>query len=457
MVAVLAAALVAFAVPLGVAVRGLLESRALDDLQVQAEFAAQVIDDNAATCRMVEDIVQQVASREGVPALSLFSRSTGRLLLRPADHRPTVGRELARAVEQGVVGRRHAAGSLAVAVPLSTGVCGDRLVLHAERPDAALASSVRRTWLALALVGAAVLALAAAVGRYVAGRLARPLRELAGSAAALGEGDFSVRVPRSGVEEVDAIAVTLDRTAERLGRAVDRGRAFAADASHQLRTPLTALRLQLESLEAQGVAPEAVAAALVEADRLEATVEELVALTSLDTAEEVVAPGALVAPPVDAARVAAHTAGRDLDLEVVPGPRVRTRPAAIRQALQVLLDNALVHGQGTISVRVSPTLPDERVPGAEARQGLRICVADEGPGPRPGDLTALRGRDRPGPQAATVPLTGGRGLALARALVEGEGGRLTTDEDLEGRVRVCLVLPVRDVPSAAAGDGPQDS
>ncbi len=297
-----------------------------------------------------------------------------------------------------------------------------------------------------------MLALAAGVGRLVAGRLARPLHDVAHSAAALGEGDFSVRVPRSDVEEVDAIAVALDRTAERLGRAVDRGRAFAADASHQLRTPLTALRLQLEGLEAQGVAPEAVAAALLEADRLEATVDELVALTSLDTAEETIDPRTLVAPPVEAARAAARTAGRDLDLQVVPGPPVHTRPAAVRQALQVLLDNALQHGRGTVHVVVSPTLPDEPVPGGASRQGLRICVGDEGPGPRPADLHALRSRDRGG-DGTVLPVSGGRGLALARALVEGESGRLTTDEDTAGRTRVCLVLPVRDVPSASPGDG----
>lgn len=454
MVAVLAAALVAFAVPLAVAVGGLLESRALDDLEAQAQFASQFIDTRAASCPEVEAVIRQVASREGTAALSLYSATTGRLLLRPVDHRPTVGEELARAIERGVVGRRHGAGSLAVAVPLSTGACGDALVLHAERPDTSLATSVRRAWLGLALVGAAVLALAAGVGRLVGGRLARPLRDLAGSAAALGDGDFSVRIPRSGVEEVDAIASTLDRTAERLGRAVDRGRAFAADASHQLRTPLTALRLQLEGLQAQGVDPDAVAAALAEADRLEATVEELVALTSLDTAEEEVAPEELVASPVAAARAAARIAGRELALEVVPGPRVRTRPAAIRQALQVLLDNALQHGRGTITLRVAPTLPDEAVPGRDARRGLRICVSDEGPGPRVDALDAIRARDRV--PASSVPRTGGRGLALARALVEGEGGRLITDDDGEGRVRVCLVLPVREVPSGPLGDGPQD-
>lgn len=451
-VAVVAAALVAFAAPLAIAVRGLLESRALDDVQAQAEQAALIVDDQAGTCRQLEAILRLVAGQAGSPTMSLFSRRTGDLLLQPASGPPTVGSELTRAVEEGVAGRRHSDGRLAVAVPMSTDVCIERLVLHAERPDDQLVASVRRSWLALGLVGLGVLALAAGAGRWAAGRLARPLDDLAGSAAALGEGDFSVRVPRSGLPEVDAIADTLDRTAERLGRAVDRGRTFAADASHQLRTPLTALRLHLESMEATGVAPEEVAAAMVEADRLEATVAELVALTSLDTAEEHVAADALVTPPVDAARVAARASGRDVELEVLPVPPLRTRPAAVRQALQVLLDNALQHGQGMVTVRVAPTLPDEAPPGAGARQGVRICVVDEGPGPSPSALEALRARDR----GQHLPLTGGRGLALARTLVEGEGGRLTSDV-VDERVRVCLVLPASldggDVPEDAGGVG----
>ncbi len=447
MVAVLAAALVAFVVPLAVAVRGQLVGRSLDELQVLTEQAAIIIDDQAADCGQV-DVFLTVNSQALAPSFSLFSRVTGDLLGAPQGHQPVVGPELRRALgDRATAGRRHSLGSLAVAVPLSTDACGQPLVLHAQVPDTAVVGSIRRAWLGLAAVGLAVLALAAIAGHLVAGRLARPLQDLAGSAAALGDGDFSVRAPRSGMPEVDAIAQTLDRTGARLGRAVDRGRTFAADASHQLRTPMTALRLHLEGMQAQGVAPDQVAAALTEADRLEATVAELVALTSLDTAEEVVAPADLVAPVVAAAEAAAHADGREVALEVVPTPAVRVRPAAVRQALQVLLDNALQHGQGTITVWVAPTLPDQPGPDPGAHRGVRLCVADEGPGPAPETLASLRARDR----GAALPPSGGRGLVLARVLVEGEGGRLL-GEDVEGRTRLCLVLPVAESPSGPLGD-----
>lgn len=439
MVAVLAAALVAFVVPLAIAVRGQLVSRSLDELQAQTEQAGLFIDETADTCRQV-DVFIRLISQDRAANLSLFSREDGRPLAVPPGHQPTAGPELNRAVEQNAAGQRHSLGSLAVAVPLSTDVClAGPLVLHAQVPDTAVVGSIRRAWSGLLAVAVAVLVLAGVAGHLVAGRLARPLQDLADSAAALGDGDFSVRAPRSGMPEVDAIADTLDRTGVRLGRAVDRGRTFAADASHQLRTPMTALRLHLEGLEARGVAPEEVAAALAEADRLEDTVAELVVLTSLDTAEEVVAPEDVVAPLVASTEVAARAEGRTVQLEVAPAPAVRTRPAAIRQALQVLLDNALQHGRGTVTVWVAPTLPDQPGPDPSAPRGVRLCVADEGPGPGPEVLETLRSRDR----GAVLPLSGGRGLALARVLVEGEGGRLTSDE-VAGRTRVCLVLPVAE-------------
>lgn len=448
-VAVLAAALVMLVVPLAVAVRGLLVSRALDGLQGQVEQVGIFIDSRARTCGEV-DVILSVAGQRGPAALALLSPD-GTLLAAPTGHRPLVGAELERAAT-GATGRRASAGSLAVAVPLSTDVCLRALVLHAQQSDAATTTSVQRAWAGLAVVAVAVLVLAAGVGRLLAGRLARPLQDLATRAAALGDGDFAVRSPVSGLPEVDAIGDALDRTALRLGRAVDRGRSFAADASHQLRTPLTALRLHLESMDGSG---EHVAGALAEADRLEATVAELVALTSLDTAEERIEASTLVSPPVEATRVAATPHARRVDLEVVPGLTLRTRPAAVRQALQVLLDNALLHGQGTIHVRVTPTLPDEPVAATTATaaatpgpgpRGIRIQVDDEGPGPPAEALEALRARDR----GASLPLTGGRGLALARLLVEGEGGRLVAEE-AGGRRVLVLVLPLE------AGPGPGTS
>jgi signal transduction histidine kinase len=279
----------------------------------------------------------------------------------------------------------------------------------------------------------AVLAGALAASSVAAG-LVRPLERLAASARRLGEGDFSERAPRAGLPEPDGIADALDVTADRLGRAVTRSRAFAADASHQLRTPVTALRLQLESA-AVGLAPDseerdAVEAALTEVDRLVGTIDELVALTQLDTVAEEVDVAALVASRFDVWERRATARGRVLAVVTADVPAARVRPAAILQATDVLVDNALRHGRGRVEVHVLPPAGD----GTEV--ALRVVVEDEGPG-LPEDLDALGDRvDR-----GAVPVHGGRGLLLARDLVEGEGGRLVLSSSTQG-TRASILVPV---------------
>ena len=423
--AMLVAALLLFTLPLAIAVRGLLVDRALDELQGRVEQAALLIDQRARTCGEIQLFVAAAGGED--TRLTLWRG--GDLIAASSGQSTVVGGELAEA-QAGRMGRSYLADRLAVATPLATPRCGGATLLRATEPAASLERSIRNAWLALAGVGLAVLALAAAVVIWQGRRLARPFERLAGDARRLGEGDFSVRPERSGLPEADAIADALDTTADRLGRAVQRARAFTADASHQLRTPLTALRLQLERLAAGGAEPEAVAAALEEADRLEATIGELVALTEVEGAEMTVDPAQLVRERARVWGSIAEEAGRQLEIEAVPCAPVRVRPAAISQALQVLLDNALEHGEGRVRVRVGPSLPDEQ------DGGVRICVIDEGPG-IDGSTGGRREADRGG---GPLPLTGGRGLVLARSLVEGEGGRLVVGSTGSG-TRACIVLP----------------
>ncbi|MBW3657515.1 MAG: HAMP domain-containing histidine kinase [Actinobacteria bacterium] len=425
--AVIAAALLAFAVPLGIAVRSLLTDRALDGVAGEVGAIALYVEREARTCGEVELLLAALARSE--LDLSLFAVD-GRLLATEPGHRPAADRAVATAA-RGTSGRAMEGATLAAAVPLDSQVCGPVMILRGERPADDLARSVRGAWLAIAGVGLGVLALAATAMWWQGRRLVEPLEALALSARRLGDGDFTTRAPRSGLEEPDAIADALDVTAERLGRAMQRGSAFTADASHQLRTPLTALRLQLETLH--GADPAAVEAALAEADRLETTVDELVALTGLDAPEREVDLGTLVTGRVDAWRELAAAGGRRVEVELTPTPPVRVRPAAVGQALQVLLDNALAHGAGTVTVRVEPS-----------GDGVRVCVLDEGPGV---DAT-VAGADRAGADrgGSPLPVRGGRGLVLARSLVEAEGGRLVLGPAAPDRpdapgTRACLVLP----------------
>jgi signal transduction histidine kinase len=425
-VGLVAAALLLFAVPLALAVRGVLVDRALDGLEGQVQQIATFVEVRARTCGEVQLWLTAAAEQElDVAAFDpdgTLRFAAGRVRPAPA------GPEVTTALE-GRAGRTRADGRLAVAVPLSTRVCGNPLVLRGSTADAALAASVRGSLLAIAATGVGVLVVAVGAALWTGRRLSGPFEELAGSARALGHGDFTARAPRSGLPEADQIAAALDTTADRLGRAAQRGAAFTADASHQLRTPLTALQLQLDALAAGGADPETVAAAQAEADRLDGTIDELVALTRIEAAPHEVDLADLVEERVDAWRRRAEALGRELTVQRTPTPPLRIRTAAVGQALQVLLDNALAHGRGRIEVRVTPTSPSAAV------RGVQVCVLDEGPGFDPAAALPPAGRDR-----GAAPVRGGRGLALARSLVEAEGGRLLLDSSADG-TRACLVLP----------------
>lgn len=427
-IAVVAAALVLFAVPLAVAVRGVLVDRALDELEGEVQALGNVVELQARTCGEVQLWVARVAERG--TDIAVFDTTGDLLFFSPLDRVPvSAGAEVATALTEGRAGRVRADGRLSVATLVSTRACGGPLVLRGSTGDAELAASIRNASAGLAAVGAGVLVVAAGAALWTGRRLTAPFERLAHSARALGHGDFSARAPRSGLPEADDIADALDTTADRLGRAVQRGAAFTADASHQLRTPLTALQLHLDALAASGGDPDTVAAAQTESERLDATIDELVALTRIEAAPEEVDVAEVVERRVGAWRLRAEQAERTLTVERAPTPPLRVRAAALGQALQVLLDNALEHGEGPIRVRVTPTLPDAGAP------GVQVCVLDTGPGFDTDVALPATARDR-----GAAPVRGGRGLHLARSLIEAEGGRLVLSSSPEG-TRACLVLP----------------
>jgi signal transduction histidine kinase len=283
-------------------------------------------------------------------------------------------------------------------------------------PTSAVDSRVRRYWLVLAAIAAIVIAVAIVVGLAVATFIVRPLRRLEAAAAAVGAGDLTARAPeRVGPAEVRSLAAVFNDTVAKLDQLLRSQDEFVADASHQLRTPLTALRLRLENL-ARDVAPEGRAeldGAVAEVARLGSLVEALLALARADTSRE-------PASPVDVDLVVRKRVGAWSALADERGVRLtavgtaasaRTTDERLRQALDNLLENAL---------EVSPRGGGITVETRSAPPWIELRIRDEGPGLKPEERERAFDRfwrNRSGEGS-------GLGLAIVRRLVEQDSGQV---------------------------------
>ncbi|MEU7567566.1 ATP-binding protein [Streptomyces fradiae] len=292
----------------------------------------------------------------------------------------------------------------------ATGEGGEKVTVEESR-----SSVTREVGRTLLIIGAvALLAVVAAVLLAVrqANRLASPLTDLAETAERLGSGDPRPRHRRYGVPELDRVADVLDASAERIARMLTAERRLAADASHQLRTPLTALSMRLEEIAVTGdldTAREEATIALAQVERLTDVVQRLLT-NSRDPRTGSAVPFDLdevVKQQVEEWRPAYRSARRALVRSGKTGLRAVGTPGAVAQVLAALVENSLMHGGGTVALRT-------RVTGNQ----VVVEVTDEGPGV-PADLGArifertISGRN-----------STGIGLAVARDLAEADGGRL---------------------------------
>jgi signal transduction histidine kinase len=261
-------------------------------------------------------------------------------------------------------------------------------------------------WLVMAALAGATLVAVWLVARRQAARLAAPLEQLSAAAAGIGQGRLEAPA-LSGVPEIDGVAASLAESANRVERTLARERAFSADASHQLRTPLAGLRLQLETaLESPAQMRQGVTAALEAADRLERTMTDLLALSrDLPHGDQTLPLPDLLDELRRDHHPALADAGRRLSVVTAADlPSAAASAPAIRQVLGVLLENALRHGRGTVIVQAR-----------DAAQAVALDITDEGRIEAPEQLFVRRSPSATGH---------GIGLALARSLTEAEGGRL---------------------------------
>ncbi|HEY5389099.1 MAG TPA: HAMP domain-containing sensor histidine kinase, partial [Solirubrobacteraceae bacterium] len=300
---------------------------------------------------------------------------------------------------------------------------------------AAVHAAVGRVELGLALVGAIVLALGLAVGAVLARQIARPLAHLEQVARQLAAGDLRARAAIEGSREQRSLGASFNEMADRVERLLASQRAFVADASHQLRTPLTGLRLRIEEARAAGVdrtAARELDAGEAELDRLAQILEELLVLSRAGEREQPGEPvdlGAAVQQAADRWRAAAAAREIELDVRSDDDAVAWCAPADADRALDVLLENAVhysPHGS-----RIALT----------SRSG-QITVRDHGPGLAPDEQEAIFERFHRGSAGVAGPPGSGLGLAIARELAREWGGEVTLTNADRGGALATLRLPV---------------
>lgn len=331
------------------------------------------------------------------------------------------------------VGPRHAPlGTVAVAVPLS---------------DAFGSLAALRRSLLLGVLGGSLLA--ALLSLAVAGRALRPLEKIATTAETIRSGDISRRVNYRGRDELGKLAGVLDACFEELEEAIERQRRFGADASHELKTPLAAIRANVELLRGwAGLDPLARETSLASLDqasrRASHLVGDLLQLAKLDRglarARTLVSLDGVV---LDAVREAGPLRFEvAIRVERLDEALVEGDPLGLGQLLLNLLDNALT---------VSPADGEVRISLARQERHASVTVTDSGPGIGAGELERIFDRFYSKKISTPPRASAGLGLAIARAIADEHGGKLSATNQPAGGASFELTLPLASAPSRPAG------
>lgn len=299
------------------------------------------------------------------------------------------------------------------------------------------------------VVGFFGLLLAAAAGWLLANRTTGPMRRMAGVAEGVDGGELSARMPieETRDDEVRRLAESFNHMLDRLESAFARQREFVGDASHDLRTPLTIVKGQLDVLarnpdpgaeEVQRVAAQVGIAT----DRMERLIDDLLLLAKSD-AGDLIRPEPSEVGPLLVAEVDAFRATADRDFEVGPlaGRSVEMDRDQMSRAISNLLSNAVAHtgDGGTIAVSAE-----------QSPAGIRIAVEDDGPGVPPELRRAVFERFKRLDDSRSSDLGGsGLGLAIVKAIAEAHGGSVGCDESTLGGARFTIDLPGDPAPTGA--------
>lgn len=302
-------------------------------------------------------------------------------------------------------------------------------------PTDGVRSDVLVRLLVLGGLGAATVLLTAfGVVLPAVGWVLRPVHALDVTAKRLTSGDMDARASETGPTELRDLAHSFNGMADSVQASQAQQRELVADAAHQLGNPLTALRLRVENLASEGVAPDDIEPVLEETDRLSATVESLLHLSQV---------GAATVTPtrVDVAEVVRHRCEmwapvfERLTLDAPPTAPALATVEVLDTALDALLDNAAKFAPGSpVEVGVTPT------GGPPFGRQVRVRVVDHGPGLHPDDLAKVGARFFRGRAHQNVQGTG-LGLAIVRARLTECGGEVEVTGTPGGGLTVDLTLP----------------
>lgn len=308
---------------------------------------------------------------------------------------------------------------LVVAVPVGSGGEVSGAVVTVSSTER-LRSATWRTWLILTALSMIPLVLGAFAATRLASWTLRPVRRLDRATREIAAGGYTVRVPTdAGPPELRHLVHEFNHMADTVSESLARQRAFVSQASHQMRNPLTALLLRLESLGEEDLGPQGRTdhrLAVEEVERLGQMLEGLLALARVERGGdpvETVDAVAVAGARVQAWKPLADSRGITLTLDAtVPAAPVRSVLSGLGQILDALVDNALKFGARTVTVRVT---------GAGHPQ---VHVVDDGPGLAPEQYQ--RATERFWRAGGTQQQDGhGLGLSIAAALAEAAGGTLT--------------------------------
>jgi signal transduction histidine kinase len=408
-IAVTSMVVIAFVLPLMFLVRTIAADRATNKANADAQYVGQVIAGNRSAA---PGLVAQADASTASTVSVYYSDGT----VIGDRSRPPAAESLQLAL-RGRSFSRSASGGVDVFLPVLQSE-GQTAVVRVSVPRREVQRGVMAAWLSLGGLALALVLLAALVADRMARSITRPLNTLTDIARRLAHGELDARSRVRGSVEIVEVSQALDTLAVRIGDLLRAEREYAADLSHSLRTPLTALRLDAELLADEEESRRIMAAV----DDLESAVTFVIADTRRERRlpdERGVDLSVVVRERIAFWEVLARAQRRPLDLRLYAGAlRVDAQRHDLQQLIDVLLDNVLRHTPTGGAARVTSE------PGSH--DGARLIVEDGGPG------VAVSARQ---------PGTGtGRGLEIARRVARDSGGSLTIGKSDLGGARVEVEL-----------------